>query len=299
MIDKWTTIDVVDSEVRQRLKTYNEQGRIDPDDVIQNTRKALRAIGTNEVWDDKWACVRVRKHTGRLPDDIYKVILSYKLLDTSVLSTSNLFKITSNTSTSTSVSTDTCAPSTTTTTTTETIVTQEDCGDTDILTNIVTKVSLTDIMQVIDVSVPMYYGGSDLELLYDSNSNVFMSNMTSYIIRGQRVITSFQDGTMLVNYLGEARDDLGIPLIPDDEDVINALVAFNIFRILEEDFYNRVEGITPLYAEAKTNWENFRAMAQNNLKLITIPEAFSKVVDNSSRYWQFRLKDTYPFKYYN
>lgn len=291
------TIDRIDGMVRSRLKTMDEQGRIDPDDIVEYSLKALQSIGTTGSMEDLWACVKIHNHKGKMPENLMHVVLTYKIQDTNVLNFTNLFKITTNVSETQEVTED-CNPTTTTTTTTTTVVTKQDCDGTELL-SVAKKISFTELVKILNVSTPMYYGGSDLSLLADSDSNVFVGGMDSYIRRGRsEIVTSFKEGTVLINYLDFAKDDDGRPMIPDSDEVIDAVVAYNIFMLVAPDFYDKTEGSVTVYQEAKTNWENFRAHARNSLQLISIDQAYAKAVATANRYWRFRLKDTYPFKYY-
>lgn len=283
----YISIDRIDDEVRGRLKTYNEQGKIDPDDVVKYTFDALRKIGVSTMLEAAWLCVDVVNHKGVKNKEVFQTLGAYRILDKSVVNQNAIFQITTNVE-QTFEEGATCDGELTTSTTTTTVITKEDCSGTELLF-VKKTVPITDVISVLQVSCPMYYGGSDLSLLADSDSNILVSNMDSYIYRGNTIVTSFKTGTILINYLKWVVDEDGRPMVPDEQDVIDAVVAFNIFMILEGEFYDRVDGINSVYAEAKTNWENFRAMAQNYLKMISIDEAYSKVRAANNRYIKFRF----------
>lgn len=288
----YISIDVIDAEIRGRLKSYNEQGRIDPDDVVQYTYDAMRKLGLASYMEDAWVGLEIVDNKAIIPNDIYTTNSAYRLQNSVVGSFNNLFTISTNVTTSTETDTEetTCTTGTTTTTTTTTVVMKESCDGEAQFVYTAKTVPLSEIVSVLNLSYPMYYTGSELSLITSAESNVYLSGMDTYIYRGNNIITSFKSGNVIISYKRWVKDADGRPMVPDDIDTIDAVIAYNIFMLVSDDFYDRKENVNTVYSEAKNNWDNFKAQAQNTSKLITIDEAQAKVIANANRYRRFRLR---------
>lgn len=249
----WIKIEEVINQVKSELKTLNEQGKILSEDCLQWAVDALRDIGTPNMFDEQWALVPIKNHTGVIPNDVYLVDVAYKL-------TKGDF-------------TNYIQP----------IITTE-------LT--LTTLNESDIKKIISLALPLKYGGTDLKLFLNNNQNINVTSSESFILQGRRVVTSYKEGLFLMSFMGLYLDEDGLPMVPDDIDTVNAIKAYIRYMLFTEPFYMREEGAQGPYLESKEMWYNMRARAQNNGVLPGISEAIERVNETANRYWKFRLPKT-------
>ncbi len=246
----WIKATEVIDLVKSELKTLNEQGRIVTEDCLQWVVDAIREIGTPHIFEEQWALTPIKNHTGIIPNDVFQVDVAYRI-------SPNDFN-----------------------THIQPILTTEVT---------VNFLSNEQIKKIIHTAFPLKYGGTEMKLLLLNKENVFISPDESYILQGRRVITSYKEGFFMVSYLGLYLDEDGIPMIPDDIDTIQAVKAYIRYKLFEEPFYMQVEGAQAPYLEARTTWENKKAMAQNTSLIPDIGEAIERVNETSNRYWKFRM----------
>lgn len=286
-------------KVKKRLKTLNEQGRIDLDDCIEYIYDGMRDIGVPNIFSDQYCVIDIKEFKGTLPSagnycDVYQLISAYSITNVNACQVaSSIFNVETNT-TRTVTNTDCCTGDQTVkiVTTTEIKQTDGDCSNsvqTPVLTT--TNCSINEISSLLRLGRPMAYGGQWMKMLCSENNitNVSSSRDT-FIISYREIITSFRTGTVVLFYKAFSFNNEGIPLVPDNIDVEKALEAFLIYRLMEEDFYMKVEGAASVYKEAENNWRLMRESAQAKLLTINLPQAVQNVENQRMKYRRFWLK---------
>lgn len=110
------------------------------------------------------------------------------------------------------------------------------------------------------------------------------------IINQSAVQTSFATGWIKVHYYGIPKDEDGIPLIPDDAFVTEAIGWYVVMKMITSGYKHKV--ITN-WKEAKNEWEVAYPRAQNSCNYPS-PEKMQGLVD----VWTTIVKDTNMVKYY-
>jgi len=86
------------------------------------------------------------------------------------------------------------------------------------------------------------------------------------------VITSFESGYLAVSYLTFPMNDEGDFLIPDDDNVINAIKNYVIMRIWEKRMYYKEEGAERMFDKYLRLWEITRASTIGKMAMFSIDE---------------------------
>ena len=289
-------------KVKRRLKTFNEQGRINQYDCIEYIYDAMRDIGVPNLFIPKYAIVEIVNHKGYLPSnqhdycDIYQLISAYSIQKDSCVSlVKALFNVETNTD-KTVEKVDNCTGEETIKITVTTSLTKiGECPIEEQGFCKITKSTSTDkIIPFIKLGYPMRYGGQWMKILSDSNNTTnILGSADTFMIDRHEILTSFKDGWVLLFYNSFDFNEEGIPMVPDNIDVEKALEAFLIMRLLEEDYYMKTEGSAQVFKDAELKWSMFKDSAQQKLLIKSLPEAERDVANNRSRYHRFNLRRNY------
>ena len=85
--------------------------------------------------------------------------------------------------------------------------------------------------------------------------------------------TSFKQGYICVAYVGQALDDRGFPLIPDEVSYVEAIKRYIIYKLKYSEF---LQGQTPpqVYAKLEEDWHWYCAQARSKA---TMPDTIDKL----------------------
>ena len=104
----------------------------------------------------------------------------------------------------------------------------------------------------------------------------------SYLIDRPNIVVNFQEGQILLNYLGYPVDDFGKTMVPNDPDVINSIVLYIEYKLSRAD-YRRTRSREDLQYYQMTADEYHRAHEKAKLKLTALsisPIEFSQTWRN-------------------
>lgn len=111
---------------------------------------------------------------------------------------------------------------------------------------------------------------------------------------------SFREGQVVVSYLRTPLDTVtGMPLIPDQQNCINAIVYYIKWKIAERYRWSGREGYSGLAQDSERNWNKYLRQSLNQFKMPQTIDEYQNLLENSlymipNRFKYNQLFDGYP-----
>lgn len=108
-----------------------------------------------------------------------------------------------------------------------------------------------------------------------------------------KVITSFKDGWIIVAYLRAPMDEEGHFLIPDDEELIQSLRTYIMYRLWEKRWNMKEEGSRERFEYYRNQWGMYKGLIRGKFKLPTtdqwqnIIEYSNTLIPKRNRYYTY------------
>ena len=107
-----------------------------------------------------------------------------------------------------------------------------------------------------------------LSVLCPNSPNLITNCQHEYtILPNGKVVTSFQEGWILISYMSAVKDDSGNFMIPDDQELIEALRLYIMSRIWERRWNMKEEGAKERFEYYVTKWGLYKNMVRGKFKL--------------------------------
>jgi hypothetical protein len=97
-------------------------------------------------------------------------------------------------------------------------------------------------------------------------------NRQRYYINKNCIYTSFEEGTLTMNFVGIRVDEEGYPLIPDLEEFKQALMWWVLKAIFTRKWLNGGTNLENIISNAESKWIQYRRMALDQANMPTLTE---------------------------
>lgn len=96
-----------------------------------------------------------------------------------------------------------------------------------------------------------------------------------------KVVTSFKEGWLIVSYLRAPMNDEGEFLIPDDEELIQSLRTYIMYRLWEKRWNMKEEGARERFEYYRNQWGLYKNMIRGKFKL-PITDQWQNIIEYSN-----------------
>jgi hypothetical protein len=100
------------------------------------------------------------------------------------------------------------------------------------------------------------------------------------ILPNGKIITNVSEGTMLISYMRAPLDCDGNYLIPQDDELIETLRQYCMYRIWEKRYNMKEQGAPEKYYDYRQQWRTHKHMMRGKLKLPT-QDQYQNILDYS------------------
>lgn len=136
----------------------------------------------------------------------------------------------------------------------------------------------------------------------DGHEEIYKNSVDEYNIYGGDTIRfSFREGQVAIAYNRTKLDEDGLPLIPDQISYITAAAYYNIFKMMEREFYQNRDGAEKRMDKAESQWQWYCKQAGNFAKMLSgvdehenFKNQRSYLLPNNNRYAGFFGKLSAP-----
>lgn len=135
------------------------------------------------------------------------------------------------------------------------------------------------------------------------------SSVDEYTISGDKIRTSFREGSIAISYYRQKLDpDTGYPMIPDDYSTITAITMYITMKYMGRMWYLGREGYGDKYQKAEVDWQWYCRQAGNQAMKIygvdqheNFKDMNQRLIPQRNRYYGFfgkmsRPENTVPIK---
>lgn len=133
-----------------------------------------------------------------------------------------------------------------------------------------------------------------LSVLCDNSPNLQTNCEQEYtILPNGKIVTSFEKGYIIISYMRAPIDDDGYFLIPNDDELVEALRFYVLSRLWEKRWNRKEEGASEKFQYYTTKWGIYKTMLRGKLKLPTsdqmqnIIEYSQSLLPKSKRYYSY------------
>lgn len=120
-----------------------------------------------------------------------------------------------------------------------------------------------------------------MTVLCENSPNLTANCEAEYLIRPDgSIVTDFREGTIIISYMSAPVSDSGNPMIPHDEELIEALRLFCMTKIWEKRWNRHEQGAWQRYQHYKGEWGRYKNMVRGKLKLPT-EDQWQNIIDYS------------------
>lgn len=133
-----------------------------------------------------------------------------------------------------------------------------------------------------------------LSVLCENSPNLHTNCQHEYtVLPNCKVVTSFKDGYILISYFKAPMDEEGNYLIPEDEELIEALRAYVLFRLWERRWNMKEDGADQRMKFYSDRWAFYKSLYRGKAKLLTqdqyqnILEYKTNLLPKRNRYYSY------------
>lgn len=231
-VHKWTKLQTVLADLSSTVSADGWEET----DALEWAFAAMRKIGAIEQYKPAIASIPIADYKGCLPDDLQKLHLAVYKLDDDVISETDLDII------------------------------RQDIG----LDNDDYYTGFTNGALFFTDYRPLRLASSAfaLSVLCDTCENLNVSADHTFTIRpDMSIVTSFEVGSVCLAYYGYAKDCDGNYLIPDDEDYLDALRNYIMWRYWERKWNMKEEGSDARMQYYMQRWQALKLAALGNIRM--------------------------------
>jgi len=108
-----------------------------------------------------------------------------------------------------------------------------------------------------------------------------------------KIVTSFKEGWIIISYLRAPMDEEGNFLIPDDEELIQALRTYIMYRLWEKRWNMKEEGSRERFEYYRNQWGMYKGLIRGKFKLPSadqwqnIIEYSNTLIPKRNRYYKY------------
>jgi len=290
---KLTSIDRVISGLYRDLKPAIE---INESDMIEWAGEALEHIGAYSQWDERVEYIKISDYRALIPCGMHKIIqVAYKFTDKTPTETATLTTCDSSEETCTNPACTSCDTAT--------------CGD-DLCSKTSQLISNAELFleyyKPTSIRYSQYYNSNFKPLRlatspYSKAASMHCSNCVNltanceqeYTIDHPYIRTDFKEGYICLSYLGQALDEQGYPMIPDEVSYVEAIKRYIVYKVKYSEFIQGV--INPqVFAKLEDDWHWYcrQARGKANMpdtvdKLENLLQQRQRLIPKINRYYGF------------
>ena len=133
-----------------------------------------------------------------------------------------------------------------------------------------------------------------VSVLCPNSPNLITSCQYEYtILPSGKIVTSFKEGWIIIAYLRAPMDEDGHFLIPDDEELIQALRTYIMYRLWEKRWNMKEDGSRERFEYYRNQWGMYKGMIRGKFKLPSadqwqnIIEYSNTLMPKRNRYYKY------------
>lgn len=119
------------------------------------------------------------------------------------------------------------------------------------------------------------------------------NNHLEFNISEKQIHTNFQEGTCILQYYSFPKDEYGLPLIPDNVHIEEAIEAYIIFKSLQQMYYNNTADVFQRMQYAEIQFQQKFKQASDYLNLTPYSKMIEMYQKNSGK-WSKYFANTLP-----
>ena len=129
------------------------------------------------------------------------------------------------------------------------------------------------------------------DLCYKDSFNKYANTENTFTISDKKLKFSFKDGIILLQYFAFRKDEDGLPLIPDDVRIEDAIEAFVIYKELQKMYINGVENVLQRMQYMEMKWMEKYKESKDHLHLPTYKSLIKYAYKNQTKHDKYIIPE--------